>query len=253
MFRFRFGPGRTGRQVEPVHVVLDEPVVEHAVQHQSIKRKTTVCPPTQEDDDDFVDPPRPNDSVQHESKKRRTTVCPPTQEDDDDDDDFVDPPLKHIRKQKVLSLFYCRCDSSNTKFCYYNNYNLSQPRHFCKNCRRYWTKGGTLRNIPIGGATRKINKRSSNPTKRTSPVMQQPPPPPPPPPPAAPPLPLKEEPCVGYGYGNNQHMEANIGNLSSLLGANPMGPFGNLLIDGLSSNLASKSDDDVLIRTPIVV
>ncbi|MED6135382.1 hypothetical protein PIB30_045965 [Stylosanthes scabra] len=34
-----------------------------------------------------------------------------------------------------------RCDSTNTKFCYYNNYNLSQPRHFCKNCRRYWTKG----------------------------------------------------------------------------------------------------------------
>ncbi|RAZ36359.1 hypothetical protein DK853_48800, partial [Klebsiella oxytoca] len=22
-----------------------------------------------------------------------------------------------------------RCDSSNTKFCYYNNYNLTQPRH----------------------------------------------------------------------------------------------------------------------------
>ncbi|KAG2292087.1 hypothetical protein Bca52824_038756 [Brassica carinata] len=25
-----------------------------------------------------------------------------------------------------------RCASPNTKFCYYNNYNLSQPRHFCK-------------------------------------------------------------------------------------------------------------------------
>ncbi|KAL5728853.1 hypothetical protein ACHQM5_001887 [Ranunculus cassubicifolius] len=60
-----------------------------------------------------------------------------------------------------------RCDSANTKFCYYNNYNLSQPRHFCKNCRRYWTKGGALRNIPIGGGTRKSTKRSSNP-KRTS-------------------------------------------------------------------------------------
>ncbi|XP_074287765.1 uncharacterized protein LOC141612917 [Silene latifolia] len=52
-----------------------------------------------------------------------------------------------------------RCDSANTKFCYYNNYNLSQPRHFCKNCRRYWTKGGTLRNIPVGGGCRKTNKR----------------------------------------------------------------------------------------------
>ncbi|KAL3631979.1 hypothetical protein CASFOL_024963 [Castilleja foliolosa] len=55
-----------------------------------------------------------------------------------------------------------RCDSANTKFCYYNNYNLSQPRHFCKNCKRYWTKGGTLRNIPVGGGSRKNAKRSSS-------------------------------------------------------------------------------------------
>ncbi|MED6185421.1 hypothetical protein PIB30_056952 [Stylosanthes scabra] len=55
-----------------------------------------------------------------------------------------------------------RCESTNTKFCYYNNYNLSQPRHFCKNCRRYWTKGGALRNIPVGGGTRKTHKRSSS-------------------------------------------------------------------------------------------
>lgn len=48
-----------------------------------------------------------------------------------------------------------RCDSANTKFCYYNNYNLTQPRHFCKTCRRYWTKGGALRNVPIGGGCRK--------------------------------------------------------------------------------------------------
>nr|AFK34059.1 unknown [Medicago truncatula] len=53
-----------------------------------------------------------------------------------------------------------RCDSTNTKFCYYNNYNYSQPRHFCKACRRYWTHGGTLRDIPVGGGTRKNAKRS---------------------------------------------------------------------------------------------
>ncbi|KAL0430006.1 UNVERIFIED_CONTAM: Dof zinc finger protein DOF5.4 [Sesamum radiatum] len=51
-----------------------------------------------------------------------------------------------------------RCDSVNTKFCYYNNYNLSQPRHFCKNCRRYWTKGGVLRNVPVGGGCRKTKR-----------------------------------------------------------------------------------------------
>ncbi|KVI07906.1 dof zinc finger protein DOF2.1-like [Cynara cardunculus var. scolymus] len=54
-----------------------------------------------------------------------------------------------------------RCDSTNTKFCYYNNYSLTQPRYFCKSCRRYWTKGGTLRNVPVGGGCRK-NKRSSS-------------------------------------------------------------------------------------------
>ncbi|XP_058751165.1 dof zinc finger protein DOF5.4-like [Vicia villosa] len=54
-----------------------------------------------------------------------------------------------------------RCDSVNTKFCYYNNYNLSQPRHFCKSCRRYWTKGGVLRKVPVGGGSRK-SKHSKN-------------------------------------------------------------------------------------------
>ncbi|KAK1326739.1 Dof zinc finger protein DOF1.4 [Acorus calamus] len=47
----------------------------------------------------------------------------------------------------------------NTKFCYYNNYSLSQPRHFCKSCKRYWTRGGTLRNVPVGGGCRRKNKR----------------------------------------------------------------------------------------------
>ncbi|KAI3767790.1 hypothetical protein L2E82_18197 [Cichorium intybus] len=55
-----------------------------------------------------------------------------------------------------------RCDSPNTKFCYYNNYSLTQPRHFCKTCRRYWTKGGALRNVPIGGGCRKNKKTRSS-------------------------------------------------------------------------------------------
>ncbi|KAL3748659.1 hypothetical protein ACJRO7_009833 [Eucalyptus globulus] len=69
-----------------------------------------------------------------------------------------------------------RCDSLNTKFCYYNNYNLSQPRHFCKSCRRYWTKGGVLRNVPVGGGCRK-SKRSSKP--KSSPAAAAPADPPP--------------------------------------------------------------------------
>ncbi|KAL0314427.1 UNVERIFIED_CONTAM: Dof zinc finger protein DOF3.5 [Sesamum angustifolium] len=51
-----------------------------------------------------------------------------------------------------------RCASTNTKFCYYNNYSLSQPRYFCKGCRRYWTKGGSLRNVPVGGGCRKSRR-----------------------------------------------------------------------------------------------
>ncbi|KAG1363747.1 dof zinc finger protein 4 [Cocos nucifera] len=61
-----------------------------------------------------------------------------------------------------------RCDSTNTKFCYYNNYNLSQPRHFCKACRRYWTKGGVLRNVPVGGGCRKTKRSSSSSSSKTS-------------------------------------------------------------------------------------
>ncbi|KAJ8450760.1 hypothetical protein Cgig2_021232 [Carnegiea gigantea] len=70
-----------------------------------------------------------------------------------------------------------RCESTNTKFCYYNNYNLSQPRYFCKACRRYWTRGGTLRNVPIGGGSRKNSKRP----RSSSAVSSAPLPPPPPP------------------------------------------------------------------------
>ncbi|XP_062184936.1 dof zinc finger protein DOF5.8-like [Phragmites australis] len=67
-----------------------------------------------------------------------------------------------------------RCRSTNTKFCYYNNYSTAQPRHFCRACRRYWTHGGTLRDVPVGGATR----RSSNKRRRVSaePSSSSPPP-----------------------------------------------------------------------------
>ncbi|KAI5683409.1 hypothetical protein M9H77_04637 [Catharanthus roseus] len=72
---------------------------------------------------------------------------------------------RRLRPQHDQALKCPRCDSTHTKFCYYNNYSLSQPRYFCKTCRRYWTKGGTLRNIPVGGGCRK-NKKIS--TKKSS-------------------------------------------------------------------------------------
>ncbi|XP_039062626.1 dof zinc finger protein DOF3.7-like isoform X2 [Hibiscus syriacus] len=65
------------------------------------------------------------------------------------------------RKARPPEQLNCpRCNSTNTKFCYYNNYSLTQPRYFCKTCRRYWTEGGSLRNVPVGGGSRK-NKRST--------------------------------------------------------------------------------------------
>ncbi|KAA0032630.1 dof zinc finger protein DOF5.1-like [Cucumis melo var. makuwa] len=64
-----------------------------------------------------------------------------------------------------------RCESTNTKFCYFNNYSLSQPRHFCKTCRRYWTRGGALRSVPVGGGYRRNNKRTKSSSK--SPVNSQ--------------------------------------------------------------------------------
>ncbi|XP_022764538.1 dof zinc finger protein DOF3.6-like [Durio zibethinus] len=63
-----------------------------------------------------------------------------------------------------------RCESTNTKFCYFNNYSLSQPRHFCKTCRRYWTRGGALRNVPVGGGCRR-NKRSKGSNRSQSPSV----------------------------------------------------------------------------------
>ncbi|GMI82352.1 hypothetical protein HRI_001904500 [Hibiscus trionum] len=61
-----------------------------------------------------------------------------------------------------------RCESLNTKFCYYNNYSLSQPRYFCKTCRRYWTQGGTLRNVPVGGGCRKGKRTKVSPSGENS-------------------------------------------------------------------------------------
>ena len=79
------------------------------------------------------------------------------------------PPLvkkQQHQNQQSEPLKCPRCDSTNTKFCYYNNYNKSQPRHFCRTCKRHWTKGGTLRNVPVGGGrkTKRIKKSTTTDT-----------------------------------------------------------------------------------------
>ncbi|XWS74141.1 hypothetical protein CRYUN_Cryun02cG0190200 [Craigia yunnanensis] len=66
-----------------------------------------------------------------------------------------------------------RCESTNTKFCYFNNYSLSQPRHFCKTCRRYWTRGGALRTVPVGGGCRRNKKNKSSSSKSPASAEKQ--------------------------------------------------------------------------------
>ncbi|GKA89606.1 DOF zinc finger protein DOF5.7-like protein [Tanacetum coccineum] len=96
-------------------------------------------------------------------------TTPPTQHTKYESQTSAGCSTSGVKKEKTSTLkppyeiLKCpRCDSPNTKFCYYNNYSLTQPRHFCKTCRRYWTKGGTLRNVPIGGGCRKKKTRSSS-------------------------------------------------------------------------------------------
>ncbi|KAJ0693594.1 putative transcription factor C2C2-Dof family [Helianthus annuus] len=76
------------------------------------------------------------------------------------------PTKRSLQTQQTDPLKCPRCDSTNTKFCYYNNYNKTQPRHYCKACKRHWTKGGTLRNVPVGGGRK--NKRVKRPNTTTT-------------------------------------------------------------------------------------
>jgi hypothetical protein len=81
-------------------------------------------------------------------------------------------PERRARPQEHLN---CpRCNSTNTKFCYYNNYSLTQPRYFCKTCRRYWTEGGSLRNVPVGGGSRKNKKFTAASTSSKIPDLNPP-------------------------------------------------------------------------------
>ncbi|XP_071728295.1 cyclic dof factor 1-like [Rutidosis leptorrhynchoides] len=79
----------------------------------------------------------------------------------DEEGESMDLQPKTLKKpDKILP---CpRCDSMNTKFCYYNNSNVNQPRHFCKSCQRYWTAGGTMRSMPVGAGRRKKKSTPSH-------------------------------------------------------------------------------------------
>ncbi|XP_055804995.1 cyclic dof factor 4-like [Solanum dulcamara] len=89
-------------------------------------------------------------TIQVQEKQAKNTHQPTNKVVDDDDHDDND---QEKRPDKIIP---CpRCKSMETKFCYFNNYNVNQPRHFCKGCQRYWTAGGALRNVPVGAGRRK--------------------------------------------------------------------------------------------------
>ncbi|KAE8687330.1 Dof zinc finger protein DOF1.3 [Hibiscus syriacus] len=90
-----------------------------------------------------------NDKEEHQTCTKSTE----TQIDEQPETNGTDQEIVFKKPDKILP---CpRCNSLDTKFCYFNNYNVNQPRHFCKNCQRYWTAGGTMRNVPIGAGRRK--------------------------------------------------------------------------------------------------
>lgn len=106
----------------------------------------------------------PQEVVVKPIEERVVATCPTCTGSDDKSARGVEQQQQQRkpRPQEEQPLSCPRCHSTNTKFCYYNNYSLTQPRYFCKTCRRYWTRGGSLRNIPVGGGSRKAYKRSSN-------------------------------------------------------------------------------------------
>lgn len=107
------------------------------------------------EDDELVDPTA-DSSVEPETSSQdadKETLSSKSMEEEDLSEE------KELKKPDKL--IPCpRCNSMETKFCYYNNYNVNQPRYFCKNCQRYWTAGGTMRNVPVGSGRRK-NKSCS--------------------------------------------------------------------------------------------
>lgn len=101
----------------------------------------------------------PNEKDQQTSSQDVTEKAESNPENDKSEVDASGEEMVLKKPDKILP---CpRCNSLDTKFCYFNNYNVNQPRHFCKNCQRYWTAGGTMRNVPVGAGRRK-NKHSAS-------------------------------------------------------------------------------------------
>ncbi|GKD62615.1 DOF zinc finger protein DOF3.1-like protein [Tanacetum coccineum] len=119
-----------------------------------------------------------------------------------------------------------------------------EQEHVIK-CPRYWTKGGTLRNIPVGGGTHKTSKRASNTSKRASSssnsdllTVNSPP--------------TAKPKLEGFGIPVLT-TSTGIPDTSLMGPTSGVGQFAKLLLHGLSyENVVNASDEDGLIRNPIV-
>ncbi|XP_054781237.1 cyclic dof factor 3-like [Prosopis cineraria] len=108
------------------------------------------------------------------SSSKKSEVGMPSTDNSEQQDVQKDEPMKMSSTEEIKAMKkpdkiqQCpRCNSMDTKFCYFNNYNVNQPRHFCKSCHRYWTAGGAMRNVPVG-AGRRRNRQLSSPYRHTS-------------------------------------------------------------------------------------
>ncbi|XP_020572791.1 cyclic dof factor 1-like [Phalaenopsis equestris] len=103
-----------------------------------------------------------SNDLQNEEKMEQKSTSPENSKADDENNESNNDPENKSNKKPDKILPCPRCKSMETKFCYYNNYNINQPRHFCKNCQRYWTAGGSMRNVPVGAGRRKSKSSASN-------------------------------------------------------------------------------------------
>ncbi|KAF3782964.1 hypothetical protein EJ110_NYTH33251 [Nymphaea thermarum] len=65
-----------------------------------------------------------------------------------------------IRREEEAPIRCPRCFSLDTRFCYFNNHDVEQPRHFCKACQRFWTIRGFIRDLPVGSGLRNRRRKS---------------------------------------------------------------------------------------------
>ncbi|XP_065877466.1 cyclic dof factor 3 [Euphorbia lathyris] len=159
-------PPISGKEFHHFEIVEDE---EEKVENKDILSGKFTETTEEEEEDDSIEVTKECENPETSTESNVKPSTPPVNEEptksknskaEKEENDTENTDEKTLKKpDKILP---CpRCNSMDTKFCYYNNYNINQPRHFCKACQRYWTAGGTMRNVPVGAGRRK-NKNSAS-------------------------------------------------------------------------------------------